>query len=193
MEYLGALIIGGMTGNYLSNGGKINKIKTLWILCAVVISMGVHSICVYQFTDKTSYLIFYLTSVLLLTIGYKDYRELLVPMDLIIVGGVLGLYLNMTLPALGGWINLVSALVTLLLLGALSRISRGGFGEGDAYVMALIGLFYGGMYVLILGMMALIMSGVFSLICLIFGKANRKTLLPFVPFIAAAHLFLIWV
>jgi len=59
--------------------------------------------------------------------------------------------------------------------------------------MALIGLFFGGFYILVLGMIALILSGMFSLIYMIIGKVDRKSLLPFVPFLAAAHLFLVWV
>lgn len=193
MAYIGAVLIGGISGHYLSYKKENMRNKILWILSAIVISFGLHFLCVYQFEDIISYLIYYLTSVLLLTIGCMDFRELTVPMDLILVGGILGLYFNMTSPALDGWMNLLVAIVTLLVLGVVSRISRGGFGEGDAYVMALIGLFFGGFYTLILGMIALMLSGIFSLIYMMLGKADRKTLLPFVPFLAAAHLFLLWI
>lgn len=193
MAYMGAVLIGGIMGHYLIKNKNNTKKRIVWILAAIVISLGLHFLCVYQFEDDLTYLIYYMTSVLLLTIGCMDYRELYVPMDLILVGGILGLYLNMTSPALNGWMNLLSAIVTLLALVMISRISRGGFGEGDAYVMALIGLYYGGFYILILGMIALILSGIFSLLYLIVGKADRKTLLPFVPFLAAAHLLLVWI
>ena len=193
MTYIYVVLIGGITGYYLSNKKEGMRSKILWILSATLISFGLHFLCAYQFEDKTAYLIYYLTSILLLTLSCMDYRELYVPMDLILMGGILGLYLNMTSQALNGWMNLVSALVTLLVLGILSRLSKGGFGEGDAYVMALIALFYGGFYIVILGMMALVLSGVVSMICLVFGKADRKTLLPFVPFLAVGHLFLVWV
>jgi leader peptidase (prepilin peptidase)/N-methyltransferase len=193
MAYMGVVVIGGITGHYLSKSRNDMKNRMLWMLIAIVISLGLHILCAYQFEDDLTYFIYYMTSILLLTIGYVDYRELYVPMDLILVGVILGIYLNMTSPALNGWMNLMSAIVTFLVLVMISRLSRGGFGEGDAYVMALIGLFYGGFYIVILGMIALILSGVFSLIYLIMGKADRKTLLPFVPFLAAAHLLLVWI
>jgi leader peptidase (prepilin peptidase)/N-methyltransferase len=193
MAYMGAVLIGGVTGHYLSNNKNDMKNKILWMLTAIIISLGLHFLCAHQFEEDIACLIHYMTSVLLLTIGCMDYRELNVPMDLILVGGILGLYLNVTSPALNGWMNLLSAIVALLVLVVISRISRGGFGEGDAYVMALIGLFYGGFYIMIVGMIALILSGAFSLIYLIIGKADRKTLLPFVPFLAAAHLILVWI
>jgi len=193
MAYIGVVLIGGISGYYLSNKKDDMMNKVLWMLSTIVISLGLHFLCAYQCADKTTYLIYYLMSVLLLTIGCMDHRELFVPMDLILVGGVVGLYLNITSPALGGWMNLASAFVIVVILGIISRLSRGGFGEGDVYVMALIGLFYGGFHILILGMVALMLSGIFSLIYLVFGKGDPKTLLPFVPFLAAAHLFLVWV
>jgi len=102
MTYIGIVLIGGIMGYYLSKGKKGLRNKLLWMLSAILVSLGVHFLCAYQFEDKTAYLIYYMTSVLLLAIGCVDFRALTVPMDLIFVGGILFWYYVLSVGFLEG-------------------------------------------------------------------------------------------
>lgn len=69
----------------------------------------------------------------------------------------------------------------------ISKLTKEAIGYGDSYLMLIFGIYLGGLSVLQLLFLASFLSGVFSLICLCFLKWKRKATLPFVPFMAIAY------
>lgn len=79
-----------------------------------------------------------------------------------------------------------------LLLYALSRISKGEIGEGDAIVFMVMGIWLGvvrsiEIFVVALGATTLLMVPV-----LWFRKKSLKTQVPFIPFVTMAFVLLYW-
>lgn len=71
-----------------------------------------------------------------------------------------------------------------------SKLTKGAVGFGDVVVIICMGMLIGWEYTSIICMTALMMTGFIGLVLLILGKADRKTALPFVPFLLIAFLFL---
>lgn len=108
------------------------------------------------------------------------------------------------IPCLPGWlcIVLLSAIqiiqkeeIVLLCSGAavglflwgVSKVTKGGIGEGDALVYAVTGIalgFWGNLELLVL---SLFMASAVSLWLLAVKKRGRKYKIPFIPFTAAAY------
>lgn len=82
----------------------------------------------------------------------------------------------------------VSAAILWLFYLALAFTYPGGMGFGDVRLAGLLGLFLGylGWDVLVAGAFAAFaLGGIFSLALLIFGRANRKSAIPFGPWMLA--------
>ena len=69
-----------------------------------------------------------------------------------------------------------------------SRVTKGAVGFGDVIVITCLGMLTGWERVSIICLIALSMAGAVGLGMFILGKANRKTTLPFVPFLLTAYL-----
>lgn len=84
----------------------------------------------------------------------------------------------------GGWLPGIWIGVFLLIV---SKLSRGGIGEGDAMVYFVTGLALGFFRNLELLMLSLIFAAMTGLVMLVVKKVGRKYTLPFVPFTAVAY------
>ncbi|MGN0415289.1 MAG: hypothetical protein ACI4FX_07345 [Agathobacter sp.] len=73
--------------------------------------------------------------------------------------------------------------ITLLL----AWLTKESIGYGDALVLLCMGCFLPTVQILNLCMCALTMSGIWALFLLLVRKKNRKTQIPFVPFLLAAY------
>lgn len=80
----------------------------------------------------------------------------------------------------GVWAAGVVVYVVCMLL---TVISREGFGLGDAKLLGMTAVFTGGAYVLQIAFWGLICAFICSIFILAYHKGNRKTELPFVPFL----------
>lgn len=72
---------------------------------------------------------------------------------------------------------------------AVAYLSRGQIGQADACVLICIGLCMGVGPVIGIISASLILVAVTSMIMLIAGRLNRKSTLPFIPFIFAGYIF----
>ncbi len=108
------------------------------------------------------------------------------------------------IPCVPGWMCLISLIVgqiiqnqgiPVLLLGmfwgvflwGISKVTKGGIGEGDALVYAVTGAALGFWGNLELFMISLILASIASLWLLVIKKKGRKYKIPFIPFTAAAY------
>ena len=82
--------------------------------------------------------------------------------------------------------SLLGALEGILLLG-ISKMTKEQLGEGDALVLIMTGILLGAGANLELFFLALLFSAVWAAGALVFCRWNRKCVLPFVPFLAAAQ------
>lgn len=98
--------------------------------------------------------------------------------------GILNLFLfdkQNLFVAIGG------ACIGILILG-LSKITRGGVGMGDGFLLVVTGLFLGVWRNTELLLGSFFLAALFSVVLLIFKKANRKKEIPFIPFLLISFL-----
>lgn len=73
-----------------------------------------------------------------------------------------------------------------------SVVTKGQIGMADAVLLVIIGLVKGLSGCIVILSAALVLVAVFSGILLVLGRANRKTSVPFIPFLFLGDLFLIF-
>ena len=73
----------------------------------------------------------------------------------------------------------------------LSYVSKEQIGYGDGWIVGIVGMLSGIKIVLAVFVTAMFGLAIFSLILLAFKKGNRKTELPFVPFLLFGYVFVI--
>ena len=80
-----------------------------------------------------------------------------------------------------------------LLLILLHKVSRGQIGLGDGLILCVTGISLGFYKNSILLINSLFLSAIFSIIYIFIKKANRKTTIPFIPFVFIASLGVVFV
>lgn len=125
--------------------------------------------------------------VFLLLCTYFDMKEKRIPFYLFFAFGVIGiLFLFISqekevLPALQGAIVGIGVLF-------LAKVTREGIGYGDGIILLITGLYLGLRQNALLFLLAILLSSVFALVFWMVKRVDRKTEIPFVPFLAAAFL-----
>ena len=121
----------------------------------------------------------------LLTCSVTDIKSREVKPAVLAVFGVLaaGLYVFFR-PV--GLFEEAAGIMTGLFFVAMYLITDEKIGLGDGLLMTVTGIFLGGRKNASLIMTAMMLSAAFSIAALITKKADRKTKLPFVPFVFAA-------
>lgn len=87
-------------------------------------------------------------------------------------------------------INILSGLIPGFLLLLISRIFKESVGMGDVYVVMLLGLMLGFEKTFTILFVSMLMTAAFGLICMAFGRRNRKDSLPYIPFLLGAFTFI---
>lgn len=132
--------------------------------------------------------------ILLLTLvgiaALVDYQKKQIPNLMVLLLLVTGL-INLILVK-KGWIY---ALLGLFGIGALLFVvyyfSKGAIGMGDIKLLATIGLILGFWDTLLLIFIASFISGLASLMLMVLGRVNKKSKIPFAPFIFLSMLILL--
>jgi len=131
------------------------------------------------------YLIKYAILILLLIIAsFKDIKTRTIPNRFVLYGLVAGMILvisGSTMPTV--FDSFMGFLAGGGILLAISYVSKGGIGMGDVKLMACTGLYLGLGRVLGCMVIAIIFSGAFAAVMLITSGYDRKTAIPFAPFI----------
>jgi len=139
---------------------------------------------------------------IMLAVSFIDINKRVIPDRLVLAalaGGLIQAAVNMVMPfeimGDGMWWNpLAGALAgsgTLFLISAMGFIiyrSDDAMGMGDVKIMAPVGMFVGWRMAIIVLVFSILLSGVTALAMVLLGKKNRKSTLPFGPFIAAGTL-----
>lgn len=125
---------------------------------------------------------------LLLVLAFIDLEHKLLPNVLTLAGVGMGLIFSLL-----GWTGPIAQSVLGIVVGfglvaAIAVISRGGMGMGDAKLLALIGSFLGWQTVFYVLFWASVIGAVVGITYLYVTKQDRKTPIPFGPFLAVAAL-----
>lgn len=119
-----------------------------------------------------------------------DLQHMIVPNNLMLVGGIFGILTSLAF----GWAGVLrafsGALAGLAILGAIAGIGwllyrRESIGQGDFKLVAVTGLFLGPLFNSIALILAVFIGGFWGIALLITGKNISGREIPFVPFIAA--------
>jgi len=128
---------------------------------------------------------------ILLVAAFTDINEGIIPDRLTYPGILLGItsaYFTMGLQT-----AILGAVVFLAVFLFIALVSRGGMGGGDIKLAAVIGAFVGLKGILPVFIISSVLGGIWALILLVRGQAERKTAIKFGPFMSlAAFLVYVW-
>lgn len=189
--------------SYLIYHGKCRycglKISPRYFL--VELLTGIVSVAILDKYGLTvDFVAFLFLSYILIAVFFIDLDYQIIPNELVIVGLIGGAILfvyNLFLPfqifADVHWWNPLLGLVSgsgflfcVTLLGAALYKGDDVMGMGDVKLFAPIGLFLGWRMTLLALFISVVLGGMSSIILILLGKANRKSMIPFGPFIVSA-------
>ncbi len=120
-----------------------------------------------------------------------DLKYMILPdfSTVILIISVLAIWLNNNF---GKWEYFLAAALAFGFLGLLYLITKGkGMGLGDVKLAVFMGLFLGGEKTILAFYVAFVIGALISLVLMIFKKVNKKTLIPFGPFLILG-VFIAW-
>lgn len=174
---------------YLDSFNFRNK-KRGNILLLVLVN-GITLLLYHKYDISNYFIVLTYIAFILILISVTDIINKEVPLDLISVSVIIGVLMFFFNPN----ISVREAVIGFLGLGGvlimLSRLTRGAFGMGDSLVISVLGLFLGWQICLIILLYSFVISGLVGLVLMIFKYVNRKSTLPFVPFVLIAFLIVI--
>ncbi len=89
-----------------------------------------------------------------------------------------------------GPVSLLAALIPGLIMYAVCRISREAVGMGDVYLISVLGIMFGAVNTFVLIMLSMFMTAMFGMVCMAVNRLNRKSFLPYAPFLLGATVIL---
>lgn len=111
-----------------------------------------------------------------------DWERESLPLPWLIVMGVVGI-ISHILPGVYESIDLLVAVISGGAWIGAGKILRGGLGKGDGIIIGLMGIFLEWEYTMTIVLAAFFLAGLFGMLALLFNKANRKSTMPFIPFL----------
>ncbi len=119
--------------------------------------------------------------------GVSDMRKRTIPLAAVVLGGLLGLGIDVWQMSKGnisfGEVGLAVLPGCFFLL--VSFLSREKVGYGDGLLLVVVGLFTGFYRCMVMVSIGLLLLSVTALVLLVLHKVHRNSKLPFVPFLAA--------
>ena len=176
------------------------SLSTLWkdkiqygisLICILLIGLLYYTVgkelVVMQFLDL-------LLSYLLLSV--IDIRTHQIPDSFLIYIGLSQIFYRLCVMPLEGLLwELLTGIVVVVLLLILSILTKGSFGMGDAKLLGVTAVFTGASYLIQIIFWGMLCAFVYSIYLLACKKGNKKTELPFVPFLMGGLIvhMLVWV
>lgn len=128
-----------------------------------------------------------IVAVILIATGYKDWKTRQISLRMLLLLGVAVVILRIAVAQDTAASTLGGVLIGILFLG-ISKVTRESIGYGDSWIIILLGIYLGGKKLLGVVLGACICASIFSLLTCLRKGWNRKYTIPFVPFLAAAYL-----
>jgi leader peptidase (prepilin peptidase)/N-methyltransferase len=145
-----------------------------------------------QFFISIDFLKYAVLTSLLIAITFIDLEKQEIPDGLIIFGLITGLLFNLyNIKA-----HMILGILGFILGGGLfliiAMVTNGAMGGGDIKLMAVLGLFFGWKYIIMISLISFIIGAVISLILIAAKIKGKKDFIPFGPFIAVAAIIVIF-
>lgn len=128
----------------------------------------------------------------LLYMAVYDLRKKVIPLYMILVIGIITILhtiLCRSLPLA----QLLFGLGIGIFFLVFSKITREAVGYGDSLVLLCLGMFLGGSLLSKMIMVATLGSSLFAIVVGIVKGWNRKLTLPFIPFVCASYVGVVWI
>ena len=179
--------------SYLILGGKCRacgqKFSFVYPLIEIVVALLIVAVYV-RFGISWEFLIYAVVCTTLVIITVIDYEHKIIPDIITLPGIVLGLGAGSYLV---GWVDSgLGFLVGGGLFYLLAVLSRGGMGGGDIKFIAAVGALLGWQKVLLVIVLGATLGAVIGLILMVAQKKDRKSQIPFGPFLAIGTLVAIF-
>lgn len=143
--------------------------------------------------DYLEYAKCFILIILLSVASVGDLRTKTISNKLVIVGSLIGILFTLVQLDMAKTFDAVmGAVISAGILLVISLITREGIGFGDVKLFACVGLFLGVGGALAALVISIMISGVAALILLLTKKVNKKTSIPFAPFILVGTLISIF-
>lgn len=184
------LLMGGFC--YLHGNEEGNKYPWLTAVCVCGLLTMAHGFGLERFGFGRVYLLYMVLSLWLMLLSVHDLKGMVLPVALLVVGAVFGAGALLLYRVPGWYLQLGISLLVLMLGLGMSKLLRGGLGEGDVIVFAVLTLYLGWVHMVTVVMGALTLTALFGLGLMIFGGKGRKTMVPFLPFLTLVHLGVVW-
>jgi len=160
-------------------------------LASIVTGVIIGSFCVgttqLQPVIKGLYL---LIGIMLSGMTYWDLEKHVIPNKLtatVLIMSLIRIFLNIELAIIHG----ITGVITFSILYITYILSKKQLGVGDIKILTVLSLFLGPEKILTLLFLSTLLAGIFSLIGLATKKINKKTELPFMPFIFISYYYVI--
>ena len=131
--------------------------------------------------SKYDLIVWIVTLAMIVIEAISDVKRREIKIVYLIVAGTIGI---LALVISGEKSRIISSLFGIAI--GLAYLTKGGIGYGDGLLLCISGLLLGVRNNIILLLMGCFFSAVVSMFLLVIKKADRKTLLPFVPFLIPA-------
>ena len=128
-----------------------------------------------------------LAALFLIIAGYRDWKTKRISCLLLSVMTIAIIVMRFAVVKDTIWSTLGGVAIGMFFF-ALSKCSKESVGYGDSWLILLLGIFLGGKTLLEVVLVATFLAGLFSLAYCIRHGWNKKQTIPFVPFLAAAYI-----
>lgn len=187
---IGLLSICG--GIYISN--QLNR--DIRFLCTIIVFVAmvmliINGLLYIRFGWNNYYLSFLLAIYISLLLMIIDLFEKTVPVDLLILGGCVGLIMSLINPNVSFITNIIVSLIYLLIMFGFTKIIKHSIGLGDIYFLSMLAVIINVKMALSVMVIGFILSGLFGVVWLVIRKASKKTKIPFLPFLFVALIMII--
>lgn len=163
----------------------------VYTLISLLVSQGIYFYSSYKLeTNIVEITINMVVFFLLTTIGAIDYKEKIIPNQLIVVGLIIGIVTILLkifvlhIPTKDAiLLAVVGALFFGVVMGIVSLLVKTALGMGDVKLLFVLGFVYGLSDAYLILLLSIILMAFFSIVLLILKKADKNTAIPMAPFI----------
>lgn len=146
----------------------------------------------FEFGLTLDFLKFAVLTLILTVISWKDIKTKTISNGTILilfVSGLIFLFLTMNVSYIIDAVG--AAVVVFALMSFASFLSKGSIGMGDVKLLSVVTLYIGSMGIFNMLFLSTLLAGLYSIGLLVFKKAERKSTIPFAPFITLGLLLTI--
>ncbi|MCX7920397.1 MAG: A24 family peptidase [Clostridia bacterium] len=190
---LAGIMAGSMVNLYVNNADKTKPYHKWYLglyyrnIKYIAVEVVLATILVLLYTNfgfTIQFASYAILSSILAAASVKDLQSKSIPNEIIIFSIATGLVTSALHMSISALINSIIGFIVIgVALGILSFITKGGVGMGDVKLAACVGIFLGLSQTISAVVLATMLSGLIGIVLLIARVYDRKSTIPFAPFI----------